>query len=95
MSVRKPFAERILDAVNLPDETLPAQPLIEVCGYRRVLIENHGGVTEYGTERIGIRVKYGMVQVCGRNLQLCRMMGRQLIISGYIDAILLHKGADR
>lgn len=91
--MNKPITEKLLHAVNLPDETLPMQPLVELCGCRRVLIENHCGITEYGTEKIGIRVRYGTVEICGKELRLCRMMRRQLIVTGYIDAIVLHKGA--
>mgnify|MGYP002456976651 CR=1 FL=1 len=65
------------------------QPIVEIAGDRRVLIENHFGVKEYSREKIGVKVKYGLVCVCGCNLELIRMTKEQLIISGRIDAVTL------
>ena len=90
--MKNSWSQRLLDAAGLPDENIPGQPLVELCGCRRVLVENHGGVVEYGTERIGIRVRYGSVQILGQDLQVCRMMDKQLIITGNIASIHLERG---
>lgn len=87
MRQRKGWMERLTDGADLPGETLPMVPVVELAGDRRVLIENHGGVTEYGTCRIRVRVRYGQVCVTGENLQLSRMTKEQLVISGRIDGI--------
>ena len=42
------WMERMVERADLPGEALPGQPLVELLGERRVLIEHHGGVTEYG-----------------------------------------------
>lgn len=83
---------RFTEKADLPGESLPTQPLVEICGYGRVLIENHRGVTEYSDERIGIRVRFGTVCVCGEGLKLCRMSGCQLVITGRIHSIQLLRG---
>jgi len=62
-------------------------PLVAIYGRRRVLIENHRGVTEYRKDRIGIRVSYGQIAVCGSGLELVRMSKEQLVIRGRIDSI--------
>ena len=90
--MKKPWSQRLLDAVGLPDESIPGQPLLEVCGCHRVLVENHGGMIEYGTERIGIRVKFGVVLIVGQDLHICRVMEKQLVISGNIVSIHLERG---
>ena len=46
----KHFIDRMADAADLPDEPIPGQPLVEIAGERRVLIERHSGVTEYGRQ---------------------------------------------
>lgn len=74
---------------DLSAEPLPGQPIVEIAGDRRVLIENHFGVKEYSREKIGVKVKYGLVCVCGCDLELIRMTKEQLIISGRIDAVTL------
>lgn len=83
--------QRLADGADLPGEPLPAQPIIEIAGDRRVLIENHFGVMEYSRERIGVKVKYGVVSVCGCGLELTRMTKEQLVISGRIDGISLQR----
>lgn len=83
---------RLLDRLDLMDEPLPRQPLVELYGSGRVIIENHGGVTEYGREQIRVRVRFGSILICGNGLMLCRMYGQQLVITGSITAITLDRG---
>ncbi len=73
------------------EEPLPGQPIVELAGDRRVLIENHFGVKAYGREKIIVRVKYGWVSVCGCALELQRMTREQLIIRGRIDGISIQR----
>lgn len=80
---------RLADRAELGEEPLPGQPIVEIAGDRRVLIENHCGVKEYGRERIGVKVKYGLVNICGSGLELQHMTKQQLVVSGRIDAISL------
>lgn len=83
------FLERITEKADLLDETLPGHPIIEIVGEHRVIVENHFGVKEYSLERIGIKVKYGVVVICGRCMELTRMTREQLVISGKIDCVSL------
>ena len=92
---RKSLMERIINSADLPDEPLPGQPLVEIAGERRVLIENHYGVTEYSPQTIRVKVKFGQVCVCGSGLALARMTKGQLIISGKVDSVHLFKGGCR
>ena len=89
MKQRRGWIERLADTADLQGEAFPGQPVVEIYGDRRVLIEHHRGVIEYGTDRIQIRVKYGILCVCGSCLELARMTGEQLVITGRIDAINL------
>ncbi len=79
------------DRLDLPGESLPGQVVVEITGENRVLIEHHCGVREYSRERIGVKVKYGMLQVCGNCLELRCMTREQLVISGRIDCIVLKR----
>lgn len=89
MKQRRAWMERLADRTDLPGEAFPGQPLVELYGDRRVLIEHHCGVTEYGRERIQIRMKYGSLCVCGSCLELARMTSELLVITGKIDAVNL------
>lgn len=86
------FVQQLKNAADLPDEPTPGQPLIEISGRSRVLIEHHGGVVGYTRELIGIRVKYGKVLISGQDLTLTRMSKEQLIVSGTIEFVRLIKG---
>jgi sporulation protein YqfC len=89
---KRSLVNRILEQAELPGENLPMQPLVEICADRRVLIENHKGVTEYSRERIGVGVRFGRIIVTGNDLRLCQMSGCQLVISGNIQQVELCRG---
>ncbi len=86
------FLDKMAYAMDLPGEPLPGQSLVELVGQRRVLIENHRGVVQYGDTEICVRVTYGCIRVCGKELRLMRMNKQQLIISGLVDSIILCRG---
>lgn len=92
MGRKNSFMEQLTNAADLQDEPIPGLPLIEIAGERRVLIENHRGVVEYGSETIRVKVKYGQVCICGCGLELVRMTRGQLVISGRVDAVQLIRG---
>lgn len=91
MEKRGSILEKLAMAADLADESIPGLPLVEISGDIRVLIENHMGVTEYGKERIRVRVKFGDVCICGCALELSRMTKGQLIIRGRIDSVSLNR----
>lgn len=89
MRSEKSWTHWMLERMQLPGETLPRQPILELCGDSRVLIENHGGVTVYTPDRIQVRVRFGQLAVTGANLRLCRMQNQQLFIRGQIDEVIV------
>lgn len=91
MGNARSFLERLTDEADMHMESIPGQPIIEIAGDRRVLIENHLGVKAYGREKIMIKVRFGAVCVCGCGLELVRMTREQLVIRGKIDAVTLQR----
>lgn len=89
---KRSIIHQFTEKADLPGESLPLQSIVEICGNNRVLVENHRGVTEYTEERIGVRVRFGMVCIVGEGLRLCRMSGCQLVITGRIQDIQLLRG---
>lgn len=85
----------LLDQFDLPGETLPGQVLVEIAGENRVLIEQHRGIREYSPERIGVRVRYGMIEIYGSGLELRCMSKEQLIICGRIDSVTLRRRTEK
>lgn len=76
--------------LNLNSETF----LVEICDNRRVLIENHKGITCYDTNEIAVKVKKGSVAVIGEHLCLARMNKTKLVISGQITSVQIQKVLD-
>ena len=72
-------------------ELFPAIPIVELAGGSRVLIENHLGVIQYSREQIGIKMKYGEIQINGCGLTLEQMTRVKLVVTGRIDGICLHR----
>lgn len=83
------WTQRLTSAADLEDECIPGLPLIEIVGDKRVLIEHHCGVTEYGKQRIVVQVNRNCVCVSGEELVLTKMTPQQLIISGTIHSVEL------
>ena len=82
---------KLADRMELPAENIPLQTLVEVCGYRRVLIENHRGVIGYSRDTIRIRVNYGEIEVSGSCLELNHMSREVMVITGNILCVSLHR----
>ena len=92
MKERKGWIERLAEETELQGELFPGQPLVELFGDKRVLIEHHRGVTQYGTEEICVRLKYGFMHICGCNLELAKMNDQQLVVTGRIDSLGIVRG---
>lgn len=83
------WMERLAEGMERSGDAVPGLPLVEICGGKRVLIENHRGVLAYGTERVRVCVSYGEVEVRGCGLEMARMTREQLVICGRIDSVSL------
>ena len=86
-----PLLKKWLDKAPELSDILPGQPLAELAGENRLLIENHGGVSMYSPCQIGVRVAYGILLVSGEQLSLVRMSRRELVIVGKIQGICLER----
>ena len=66
------------------------QPIVELAGQNRVLIENHQGVLAYSNEEIAVKVSYGKILIAGSDLNLMQMSCEQLVVKGHIDSLQLY-----
>ncbi len=82
---------KILSCVD-KSEYITKVPLVELAGYKRVLIENHLGVIAYAPEEIQIKVSYGRLSVDGQCLKFIQIDKNQLVITGQIDGVKLFRG---
>lgn len=75
--------------MELHGESMPGEPVVELAGDRRVLIERHGGVTAYSHEKICVKMRYGTLSICGRGLELRHMSRETLCVWGKIHCVEL------
>lgn len=68
-------------------EAEATEPRIELLGDRRVIVENHRGILEYGAERM--RIACGRLTLCvaGEGLELCALSMNELAVTGRIRAV--------
>lgn len=92
MDKGKKWIQRIVEDADLLDENITMEPILELCGNSRVLIEHHCGVLEYSRERICVKIKNGDFTILGSGLSLCRMCLAQLVIRGKIESVQVRKG---
>lgn len=83
--------QKIEDEAFLSAGALPGRPIVELSGDRRVLIEHHFGVKEYGPGRITVNMSYGQISVLGDQLEILRMTKEQLVIGGRIGSVSLQR----
>ncbi len=82
---------RLKGMLELSSQPMPGIPVVELCGDKRLLIENHHGVVGYGSEQIRIAVKFGNLSVNGSGLKICFMSKQQLVVSGIIESLQLER----
>lgn len=92
MEMGKNWLRRIAEEADLLDENVTVEPILELCGNQRALIEHHCGVIEYSMERVRVKIKNGEFTVIGKGLSLCRMCSQQLLIRGRIESVQVRKG---
>ena len=83
--------QRLSDTISRANDMLPGMPVVEMVGDRRILIENHRGVVQYGTEEICVKVKFGIVRILGSRMELAKMTKEQLVITGIIKSLAVQR----
>ena len=89
---RKDMIGRMTQAASMTGEPILKQPLLELCGEHRALIEHHKGIGECSKEAVSVNVRFGIIRIEGTNLEICKMTADQLVITGSIDTVTLQKG---
>lgn len=83
--------DMLADRMDLSEETLPEQPIVEILGENRVLVENHRGIKGYSRQCVIIHVRFGEIYILGDCLQVVRMSKDRVIIRGVIHQVSLKR----
>ena len=79
--------DKAADILDLPDDVLGGAPRVTVTGCRRVFVENHRGIMEYGEREITVNGGRIILRVRGNDLRICGMTGGEMLITGEIEAV--------
>lgn len=80
------FRERA-EQTLLADDLAPQLARIEIIGDKRVLVENHRGILEYGDRLMRINCGSMVVRIEGENLALRTLSLSELAVTGKITAV--------
>ena len=83
----KMLASDLSEKLQLPEEALLGAAKLTVTAGRRVLIENHQGILEYGPAYIAVSTGKGKIALSGSGLTLLAMSGRELLIGGTVQMV--------
>lgn len=89
MALKKLYAaaQSLAESLELPEDALLGAARATVVGGKTLLVENHKGILEYGTERLRIAVLGGQLAVNGSGLTLTAMNGSELLLRGKIVSV--------
>ena len=75
------------ERMELPAEASVGAAKLSVTAGRRVLIENHRGILEYGSERISVCTDKGKLILSGSELCLLAMDQKEMLIGGKLQNV--------
>ena len=71
----------------LPPEAAQHKPRLVLTGRNRLLIEQHGGVIDYGEDRLTVRLEKGILRVRGASLTIREYSAGDIFVSGSISSL--------
>lgn len=72
---------------EIPEELVSDIPKITILGFNKMLIENYKCILEYQDIFIRIKMKAGLVNIHGFDLELNEMTKDDLIVTGNIENV--------
>ena len=83
----KAAAQDLTDRLELPEDIVFSSAKLTVIAGRKMLVENHRGVLEYGTERIVVACNRGKIVLNGCGLSIEAMNKNELLICGKLACV--------
>ena len=78
---------KFMNFMDQNNKSLSKQSLVELVGYRRVLVENHKGIAIYSPREIQIKVPLGRICILGSELYLTHIGREKLVVVGCVDSL--------
>lgn len=77
---------------KITEQVSAQQPLVEITGRNRILIEHHQGIFCCSEQEITIKMPYGRLRITGEALSVLIATSEQLLIAGTVIALMLSGG---
>lgn len=81
------FLDKAAEIFDIPEEVIAGMSRITITGCRRVLVENHKGILEYGSEVIHINCGRMILKLHGSDMELRSLNTTELLITGRISGM--------
>ncbi|MBR0025875.1 MAG: YabP/YqfC family sporulation protein [Clostridia bacterium] len=78
---------RVFESLDLPEELLVGVVKATLYGKEHLLIENHKGVLEYGTDKARVVTEMGVLCITGQELILMELGTERICVRGRIDSL--------
>lgn len=78
-------AEELSDRLGLPEDLVFGSAKITVIATKRILVENHRGILEYGNGRIVIKLDKAKLCLSGSDFEISAMNKNQILICGKLQ----------
>jgi len=75
------------DVFGLEAELTAGFPRVTVSGCRRVFIENHRGLLEYGTDTVLVSGRRAKIRIKGSGLELKEMTDCEMTVTGLVESV--------
>jgi sporulation protein YqfC len=75
---------RAAEVFDLPGEIISGISRIEITGGREIMIENHGGILEYGENEIQVNGGSVIIVIRGAELDIRSMTATEMAIRGQV-----------
>lgn len=95
MRKHKNIKHKVLDRIlDVPEEIASGEIKITIVGFKKLLLENYIAILDYQDFYVRVKVKIGIININGFNMQLEEMNSDDIMIIGDIDSIDFEKIED-
>jgi len=81
------FMNRIVNALDLPQDVVLNIPRITLTGKIAVFLENHKGIVEYSERVIRVNTPIGIIVIKGEDLLIKTIIADEITIDGNIKSV--------
>lgn len=83
--------EFLAEELDLPKDVVVGLPKISITGDEEITIENHNGITYFGTSQIIIMSNIGKIVISGTNFEIRYIGGSTIAITGRFKKVFLEE----